>query len=107
MLCCQTGTKGLADVEDPSEANGLDDTTIVETLGEETKGETSPGSNAIAGSFPEKDSNTATCGSGDNAGKHEHATQGGTRRVYCGQNTITNDEDRTGERKRVKASEEK
>lgn len=83
-LCWQTGMKGLADVEDPSEANGLDDTTVVERLDEETQGETSPGSNAIASSFPEKNSNTASCRSGDNAGKYEHATEGLGGRVYSG-----------------------
>lgn len=95
------------DVENPSVADWLDDTAIVEALDEETEGKTTPCTDAIAGSLPKKDGDAASCCSGDNAGKYEHATQSLGRRIYSGQNSIANDENTASERKSVEANEEK
>jgi hypothetical protein len=66
----------LADVQNPSETNGFDNTAVVETFDPEAEGETSPGADAIPGPFPEKNGNAAPGNSSYDACKNKHAAKG-------------------------------
>jgi hypothetical protein len=97
----------LADVENPSEANRLDEAAGVEGLDPETKSKTTPGANTISGGFPEKNSDTATSYASNDTSEDKHATKGFAGRVDGGQHAVADDEDRADESKGVEASEEK
>lgn len=68
--------KRLADVQNPSVTNRFNETTVVETFDPEAEGKTSPGTDTIPSSFPEKNGNAAPGNSGYDACKDKHAAKG-------------------------------
>ena len=95
----------LTDVEDPSIADGPDDAATMEALDEEGQGKTTPGTDAVTSSLPEKNSNATACESSDHAGEDEHASKSFRGWIYSMQDAITDDENRAGKRKGVKSGE--
>ena len=77
----------------------------MEALDPESKGKTTPSTNAIPSPLPKEDGDSATCDSSDGASKNEHSTKSLVWRIDGRDDTEFKNEDKTDKRKGIEADE--
>lgn len=95
-----------ADVEEPSESNGLDDPSGFEALDPERKGESAPRADEVPRTLPEEDEDGSADDSGDGRGEEEEAFELDGRGFDSLEDAEPDDKDDACESEGVEADEE-